>query len=97
MPLCHADLQVSTDENADRVERLGVGRITGTVLVALWAGVLVFVIVYRRHTEYEAHKELFWWEAFYRTGSIIFGGGQVSHFSLQACMCTLCSMVSVRE
>ena len=45
--------------------------------VIVWAAVLVFVIVYRRHADYESHKELFWWEAFYRTGSLIFGGGQV--------------------
>lgn len=70
-------MQVSTDQNADRVEKLGVGRITGLVLVIVWAAVLVFVIVYRRHADYESHKELFWWEAFYRTGSLIFGGGQV--------------------
>lgn len=66
------------DENAERVEKLGVGRITGALLVALWAGVLVAVIVYRRHTDYVHHEALYWWEAFYRTGSIIFGGGQVS-------------------
>ena len=70
--------QVSTDANAERVEKLGVGRITGALLVALWAGVLVGVIVYRRHADYVHHEALYWWEAFYRTGSIIFGGGQVS-------------------
>ena len=46
-------------------------------LVFLWLAVLVATIVLRRHTAYEARKELHWWEAFYRTGSIIFGGGQV--------------------
>ena len=70
-------------EHADRVERLGVGRITGAILVLAWAAVLVFVIVYRRHVDYGSHKELFWWEAFYRTGSIIFGGGQVAPSSAQ--------------
>ncbi|CAK0787139.1 hypothetical protein CVIRNUC_010355 [Coccomyxa viridis] len=69
--------EVSMAEHADRVERLGVGRIMGAILVLAWAAVLVFVIVYRRHVDYKSHKELFWWEAFYRTGSIIFGGGQV--------------------
>lgn len=70
-------LQVSTDANAERVEKLGVGRFTGALLVAMWAGVLVAVIVLRRQTEYVHHEALYWWEAFYRTGSIIFGGGQV--------------------
>ena len=68
---------MSTDANAERVEKLGVGRITGALLVAVWAGVLVAVIVLRRHTDYAHHEALYWWEAFYRTGSIIFGGGQV--------------------
>ena len=58
------------------------GRITGAILVLAWAAVLVFVIVLRRHTDYASHKELFWWEAFYRTGSIIFGGGQVAPSSV---------------
>ena len=70
-------MQVSTDANAERVEKLGVGRITGALLVAMWAGVLVAVIVLRRNTDYVHHEALYWWEAFYRTGSIIFGGGQV--------------------
>ncbi|CAL5229349.1 g12659 [Coccomyxa viridis] len=69
--------EVSTDANAERVEKLGVGRVTGALLVAIWAGVLVAVIVLRRNTDYAQHQALFWWEAFYRTGSIIFGGGQV--------------------
>ena len=72
-------LQVSTDANAERVEKLGVGRVTGALLVAIWAGVLVAVIVLRRNTDCAQHQALFWWEAFYRTGSIIFGGGQVRH------------------
>ena len=77
-------LQVSTDANAERVEKLGVGRVTGALLVAIWAGVLVAVIFLRRNTDYAHHQALFWWEAFYRTGSIIFGGGQVRYIPTEA-------------
>ena len=31
----------------------------------------------RRTTEYDGNEPAHWFEAFYRTGSIIFGGGQV--------------------
>ncbi len=68
---------MSTVADADRVERLGVGRVVGLGLVLVWLAVLVVTIVLRRRLAYADHKPLFWWEAFYRTGSIIFGGGQV--------------------
>ncbi|CAL8468154.1 g7693 [Coccomyxa elongata] len=68
---------VSKASEADRIEKLGVSRTVGAVLVAAWLIVLVCTIVFRRRTDYESRKELHWWEAFYRTGSIIFGGGQV--------------------
>lgn len=71
--------QVSKASEADRIEKLGVSRWVGLVLIAAWLIVLVLTIVLRRRTAYESRKELHWWEAFYRTGSIIFGGGQVIH------------------
>ncbi len=71
-------MQVSKATEADRIEKLGVSRTVGAVLVAAWLIVLVCTIVFRRRTDYESRKELHWWEAFYRTGSIIFGGGQVN-------------------
>ena len=58
--------------------KLGVGKFTGLALVAVWAIVLVCTVIMRRQTNYNTAKILHWWEAFYRTGSIIFGGGQVS-------------------
>ena len=70
-------MQVSTVADADRVEKLGVSRTVGAILILFWAVVLTVVIVLRRRLDYESHKELYWFEAFYRTGSIIFGGGQV--------------------
>lgn len=74
--------QVSKASAADRIEKLGVSRAVGLVLIAAWAIVLVLTIVFRRRTEYAERKELYWWEAFYRTGSIIFGGGQVIHLHI---------------
>ncbi len=78
--------QVSKASEADRIEKLGVSRVVGLILVAAWLIVLICTIVFRRRTDYESRKELHWWEAFYRTGSIIFGGGQVKR---------LCSIWSV--
>ena len=74
--MCTA-LQVDTIGQADRIIKLGLARAAGTCLIVAWAVVLVATIVIRRHTDYAGHEKLFWWEAFYRTGSIIFGGGQV--------------------
>jgi hypothetical protein len=70
-------LQVDSIGQADRIIRLGLGRVAGTCLIVAWAVVLVATIVIRRRSDYASHEKLFWWEAFYRTGSIIFGGGQV--------------------
>jgi hypothetical protein len=69
--------QVSRVADADRVERLGVNRWLGVVLIFLWAAVLATVITLRHQNGYVGWESLYWFEAFYRTGSIIFGGGQV--------------------
>lgn len=64
--------------DADRVEKLGVNRAVGVALVLLWAITLAGVITLRRQMPYTGGwKQLYWFEAFFRTGSIIFGGGQV--------------------
>lgn len=68
---------VSRVADADRVERLGVNRWLGVVLIFLWAAVLATVITLRHQNGYVGWESLYWFEAFYRTGSIIFGGGQV--------------------
>lgn len=81
-------MQVSSPSHADLMVKLGVNKAVGLILVFLWMAVLVVTIVLRRHTSYEAHEELHWWEGFYRTGSIIFGGGQV---------CSLAHITILRE
>lgn len=69
------------DVNAG-VERLGFTKLWGAVLIAVWVAVLVVTIVLSGGTEYESNKELHWFAAFYRIGSIIFGGGQVGGMGL---------------
>ena len=62
----------------------GYGKLTGGLLVACWLAILVAATALRLTTEYETHKLLHWFEGFYRTGSIIFGGGQASVHSNEA-------------
>ena len=67
-------------EELDReVESLGLGRVGGAVLILIWICTLVGTIVARSLTSYSNHAmlPLHWFEAFFRIGSIIFGGGQV--------------------
>ncbi|KAK9816680.1 hypothetical protein WJX72_003596 [[Myrmecia] bisecta] len=61
----------------EHVEHLGLRKRWGALVVALWLVVLVVTIVVRGKVAYDNARELYWFEAFYRTGSIIFGGGQV--------------------
>jgi chromate transporter len=59
------------------VGHLGLSKLGGAAVLALWIAVLVAVLVAAGQTAYVDQKELHWFAAFYRTGSIIFGGGQV--------------------
>ncbi|KAG0610833.1 hypothetical protein M758_7G095400 [Ceratodon purpureus] len=54
----------------------GFGMYAGGVLIAIWLVVLVVTLTTRR-AEKSPSILLQWWEVFYRTGSIIYGGGQV--------------------
>ena len=58
-------------------DRLGFNKLGGAVLIFIWIAVLIGVLVGAGANEYNDSKELHWFSAFYRTGSIIFGGGQV--------------------
>lgn len=49
---------------------------TGSVLLALWLAVLVVTVVLGTSLS-NPPPPLQWWQVFYRTGSIIYGGGQV--------------------
>jgi chromate transporter len=59
------------------VGHLGFNKLGGGILLAVWIAVLIAVLVAAGQTSYVDQKELHWFAAFYRTGSIIFGGGQV--------------------
>ncbi|GIL47404.1 hypothetical protein Vafri_4228 [Volvox africanus] len=63
--------------NDGGVESLGFGMLGGFVLIVVWLVVLVVVLVLARTAYKGKDNPLNWFEVFYRTGSIIYGGGQV--------------------
>ena len=67
----------TSSQEVEDIESLGVGRRLGTALIMTWLVVLAVSTAARESTSYKTHKELHWWESFYRIGSLIFGGGQV--------------------
>ena len=69
----NAELPAPSHED---VRNLGISMRTGAALVALWAAVLVAVVVARSLTA-DPWLAFRLFEIFYRSGSLIFGGGQV--------------------
>ena len=67
----------SGDEDAEEVAHLGLTPAVGGCLIVGWIVALVALGIAVSKTDYASNKELHWFEAFWRTGSIIFGGGQV--------------------
>lgn len=64
----------------DKVAKLGINMWGGLLLFAIWLGILIPVLVLVRILNYDHRANatpLDWFEVFYRTGSIIYGGGQV--------------------
>ena len=55
----------------------GIETVGGRGVDAAWIVTLITLGIVVSNTSYESNKELHWFEAFWRTGSIIFGGGQV--------------------
>jgi len=68
---------VKTSHMATGTDKLGFNKTGGAILILIWIAVLIGVLVGAGQTDYVDNKELHWFAAFYRTGSIIFGGGQV--------------------
>lgn len=68
-----------TEQHADEqvVEKYGFRPLMGALLIALWAALLLGTTVAARAISYKKSPPLHWFELFYRTGSLIFGGGQV--------------------
>ncbi|KAI8105039.1 hypothetical protein M9435_000211 [Picochlorum sp. BPE23] len=71
----HQVVQIS--KMATGTDGLGFNKLGGGLLLFIWIAVLIGVLVGAGQTSYLDNKELHWFSAFYRTGSIIFGGGQV--------------------
>lgn len=74
------DMSYKGKEGKDGVKSLGVNMFTGAILIAIWLAVLIVVLVLVRTLDYDHRVDataLDWFEVFYRTGSIIYGGGQV--------------------
>jgi len=67
----------TAEDVVDNVANLGLTPLVGGILLSFWIASLITLGVLVANTEYEGNKELHWFEAFWRTGSIIFGGGQV--------------------
>ena len=64
----------------DKIAHLGINMWGGVGLIAVWLGVLIPVLILVRTLPYDHRVNatpLDWFEVFYRTGSIIYGGGQV--------------------
>eukprot|EP00899_Mesostigma_viride_P007137 jgi/Mesvir1/16424/Mv25290-RA.1 len=62
-------------DDTHTLQRIGISPIGGLVFLAVWAGLLIFTVIVRRTKNMSDELDLF--EAMYRLGSIIFGGGQV--------------------
>ena len=68
---------IKLEDMAAGVDSLGFGKFGGGVLIVMWVAVLIGTLVAAGKIDYSNNEELHWFAAFYRTGSIIFGGGQV--------------------
>ncbi|XP_024383775.1 uncharacterized protein [Physcomitrium patens] len=60
----------------DSAGKHGFGVYAGAVLITVWLVALVITLIVRRASK-NPSMLLQWWEVFYRTGSVIYGGGQV--------------------
>lgn len=74
------DMRMKDTDNDGGVKSLGVGMKVGAAIIFVWLAVLIVVLVLVRTLDYDHRAKsnaLDWFEVFYRTGSIIYGGGQV--------------------
>jgi chromate transporter len=65
------------EDEVEEVAHLGLKPWAGAALIVGWLVTLITLSSVVPKTDYDSNKELHWFEAFWRTGSIIFGGGQV--------------------
>jgi chromate transporter len=74
------NVDVALKDTTEKIHELGVPKLFGGILILTWIIVWIVVASIKNTTDYSdgrGTKVLHWFEAFYRTGSIIFGGGQV--------------------
>eukprot|EP00386_Alphamonas_edax_P008476 GDKI01027769.1.p1 GENE.GDKI01027769.1~~GDKI01027769.1.p1 ORF type:complete len:466 (-),score=96.26 GDKI01027769.1:17-1387(-) len=64
-------------EIEEEMSHFGLSVWGGAFLCFLWFAILVGLMIVRPMLNYDDWKPLFWFESFYRIGSLIFGGGQV--------------------
>ena len=68
---------VTLPDETEKIHHLGANKMGGAFLIAAWIGIWIAVAAVVNTTDYDGNEAVYWFEAFYRTGSIIFGGGQV--------------------
>ncbi len=54
-----------------------ISQTSGSIFLGAWVSVWITVACIVDRIDYKDYPELYWFEAFYRIGSLIFGGGQV--------------------
>ncbi|CEL99834.1 unnamed protein product [Vitrella brassicaformis CCMP3155] len=73
----HHDLTLKNETTLSTKVGKGIPLWLGGVLLFSWAAILIIMVCVRPTVPYEDAPPLHWFEAFYRIGSFIFGGGQV--------------------
>lgn len=71
------DDDVALPDKDEVIHHLGANKLGGAFLIAAWIAIWIAFASVANTTEYDGNEPAHWFEAFYRTGSIIFGGGQV--------------------
>lgn len=67
----------ATDADLDGIEHLGLGPLAGGALIAAVFLFFVICIVLITVLDFENNKYFFWFSAFWRTGTVLWGGGPV--------------------
>jgi len=67
----------AAEEVARGIQYVGVGRVFGGVLTAFVFLTFFSSYIFTNLLDYKGHEQLFWFFGFWRTGTVIWGGGQV--------------------
>jgi len=77
LPELSAEAAAAADQAGKDCESFGVGPVVGGILITVIVAIFFATFIATNVLEYEDNKQLFWFSAFYRTGAVIWGGGQV--------------------